>query len=76
MERERQPRIRTSERLRALGHLVFDRYPVREYKPSAQRDVGKAASKAANVQLVIEGMNQRYTQPEGSFGYTDRPDSA
>lgn len=49
------------------------------WKPSPQRDVGKSASEAAAVQLVLEGMegyqSRHYTQPANGVGYTDRPDS-
>lgn len=31
-------------------------YMSNHYRPSAQRDVGKSASEAAGVQLVIQGM--------------------
>jgi hypothetical protein len=33
-------------------------YMSNHYRPSAQRDVGKSAAEAANVQLILEFLNQ------------------
>jgi hypothetical protein len=49
-------------RLKRLSHAIFDRiqsapdHMSEHYKPSAQIDVGKTAAQAANVQLVLNGL--------------------
>lgn len=78
-----------TSRIRRIAGFVLDHirsapdHASDHYRPSSQIDVGKSAAKAADVQLVIEGLQKpesfspfhgTYSQPEGSFGWTDRPD--
>lgn len=52
-----EPMSRLKKIARKIFNQLQDPTPSEHFRPSPQRDVGKTATKAANVQLTIEGLN-------------------